>query len=601
MIRWSYLLPRLLIVAALGLAYWFGVNPLVRLVLIGRAEHLVHSQVEIARVDACLPRAEIRLGNVCVADPLAPMKNLFQADEVSLSLETGPLLRKRIIVDDAQLTGLQLGTDRQTPGELTGMQLAAATMSGEKLLQFVRQEDNTTSQSLFDRFAALLGKEIQQQIDELESPRLVKEMLDRWPRELQQFEARADGLKQRANVLRQSFENGRVNLPQDLGKVRQVTGEATSLGHDMEGLRADFDCLRGQAEQDRKTLSAAGQRDLQTLQDKFRLDDLNGEHLSSYLLGPELSDRLEKVAQWINWGRLHLPQKCSPPEPQRHGGLLITSFGLPPGPDYLIRQLLVDGQAGQGTDRLLFRAWLTNLTPQPDRCQQPLTLRAEVNTPAAVHISAVFDRRTAVAHDQIKVQCPGLPQPRRLLGKPEQLAIVVSPGNVELWVLLDFQGEQLTGQLVLRQTPVDLMPQLGDKYGGPKLAAILQESLSQIRLVEAVVDVSGTLQQPQWKFRTNLGPQLISGVNWMVQSQLRSRRDALLAGMQSRIQDDRGRLEQFLSVKQQALLAKLQLNQNDTQQLSQLITQGIPAVEKALGRELQAKLPDLQKKLPFRF
>ena len=34
MIRWSYLLPRLAVVAALVLAYSFGLNPLVRWALI---------------------------------------------------------------------------------------------------------------------------------------------------------------------------------------------------------------------------------------------------------------------------------------------------------------------------------------------------------------------------------------------------------------------------------------------------------------------------------------------------------------------------------------------------------------------------------------
>ena len=600
MIRWKYAAPRVALLLALGLAYWFGLNPAVRFCLTQAGQFAVQAKVEIGQVDASAAHTEMRLGKVCVADPSAPMTNLFEADEIKLSLETGPLLRKRLVVDAGVVSGLRLGAARQTSGALAKGSPLSGPQIDPKLLKFVRQEAVELTQTLFARFASIVEQEVQKQLEELESPKVAQELLQRWPREFEQLHTRADGLRQRVIVLQRTFEGHPSLVPQDLEKIRQLSVELENLRREAEQLRGDFEQLPPRAEKDRQALLAAAARDQQRLQERFRIEQLNAEQLSQFFLGRELSDRLETAAKWINWGRKILPQRASeePPLPQR--GVEIVGFGVPPGPDFLIRKLSVSGDVQQDGERLLFRALATGVTTQPRKFDEPLVIRAEVSAPSAVRVNCIFDRRGAVPHDRIALECLGLPQPKRTLGQPEQLALVVSPGNTQAAMVLDFQGEQLAGQLVLRQEPVELLPQLGDKYGGARMAATLQGALSQIRNVEAVIDIAGTIEKPNWKFRSNLGGQLTDAFNMMVQNQLRRRRNELETALTARLQSEGGRIAQVFAAQQQSLLEKLKLQQDDSQKLRQAILQRAPGVEQ-MGRELQTRLPDLKNKLPLRF
>ncbi len=88
MIRWSYLLPRLAVVAAVVLAYSFGLNPLVRWTLIRAGQSITAAKVDLDSARASLARGQITLAGLQVADPKNPMKNLLAADQVTLEPPT---------------------------------------------------------------------------------------------------------------------------------------------------------------------------------------------------------------------------------------------------------------------------------------------------------------------------------------------------------------------------------------------------------------------------------------------------------------------------------------------------------------------------------
>jgi uncharacterized protein (TIGR03545 family) len=118
MIRWSYALPRLVVLVAAMLAIGLGLDPLLRWSLVSLGQQITSAKVEIGSLKTSLGQSEICLRDVQVADPDEPMKNLVEAREIRLALETGPLMRRKFIVHEGRVSGLRFGTDRQTSGAL---------------------------------------------------------------------------------------------------------------------------------------------------------------------------------------------------------------------------------------------------------------------------------------------------------------------------------------------------------------------------------------------------------------------------------------------------------------------------------------------------
>ena len=69
MIRWRYVIPRLLILVVVGLFLRFGLSPVLRWSLVSIGESVTQAKVEIGQLEAGIFPLEIRLADVQLADP----------------------------------------------------------------------------------------------------------------------------------------------------------------------------------------------------------------------------------------------------------------------------------------------------------------------------------------------------------------------------------------------------------------------------------------------------------------------------------------------------------------------------------------------------
>ncbi len=594
MIRWKYALPRLTVLAVIALAVWLGLNPLVRRATVATGQSAIGAKVEIGEVDASLVRTEICLRDVRVANPNAPMENLFRADEVVLDLETDALLRRKFIVREGRVSGLEIGTDRGTSGALDPGGGWKPKVPCGGLARHAEQ--------WLDELAAVLKGQLAKQVDQLESVRLARHLTERWPAEYERLEARADRLKWRVDNLRQL---SRVQ-PGDPAKVlqayQQAAAELREIEREIGELRGQVDRLHRQALLDKDAVVQARNRDVERIRGALRLEGLSPEALSEYLLGPELSRTISKLATWVHWGRQHLPSEAGQTQPARRPGTDILFSGIRPRPDLLIHRLVLDGEGRSGGKRFQFLAAVGGITSQPEVYGRPVVIRAQIQGQTTVQMEAVVDRTGSTPRDRITVNCRDLRHSDQMLGQPGQLAILVSPGSTHLWALLELTGEELSGQILVKQEPVELVPDLAPKYGGRQSAANLRAAMGAVREIRVVVDLAGSLDKPEWHLRSNLGPQLAAAVNDLFRRELETRRDELLASAHRTVDQELARFEQKIRTRQEELLAKLNLDGAELKQLGQLFARRLRVPQGAFGRQIDSAIGrGLPEGLPLRF
>jgi len=610
MIRWSYLVPRLILLAAAVALVWLGLDPLLRWMLISLGQGVSRAKVDIGQVSTRLATTEVSLRDIQVADASDPTRNLFEAEELALGFERDSLLKRKFVVREARITGLRFGTERTTPGTLQRRSLLdllpddlAEHLDPGQLVEFGR--------TWLERFAVLLKRNVTEEVEQLQSVKLARELSVRWPADLACMEARADEMKARADRLRKLAASGSDDLVKNLQNAEKILTEVDSLLKDIAALGSEVERLRDQATGDSRRIVAAKDEDIRHLREQFRLDDLESGGLSDYLLGRELNQRIETAARWIRWVRQHVPGKAQSAGAARARGVDVALPGLPPEPDFLIRSLTLEGEGQSEGKRFEFRGTAQGITSQPAVYGQPAVFHLEIRGPVATQIEAVLDRSQKVARDYFTVECPALAQPKRLLGKPDQVAVTVSPGNARLSLRLEVAGEEVSGRLSLRQEPIELRAELAAAYGGQEMANRLQDALREVHMLDVTAELSGTLERPAWKLRSTLGDQLAQAFQRLLSSELEARREEVAQLIQSKVAEEMGRFEQTFAAKQQALLAKLQQSGVDVQQLRELSASRMPGLDRVLERALPADLkkalpadvekaipPDLRKNLP---
>jgi len=590
MIRWRYLVPRLVLVGALGALVWFGLNPLVRRILISAGQNALSAKVAIDRVEVSLRKGELCLRDVAAANPTAPDKNLFEATQVALRLDTDALWRRKFVVREGRITGLRLGARRDESGALDPCRVKLRSPEWEE-----------AACAWLDQLAGLLQQELVEQAEQLESARLAAEMLERWPAEYERLQTRAENVRQWIATLQELSNVGRQDPTRLVAIYQQTAADLVEVQREIAALEGEVRRLGDQVLVDKDALLAAKDRDLERIRATLRLENLRAESLTEYLLGPELGANIVALIEWIEWGRRYLPREIDDLEPVRARGVDVSFAGADRQPRFLIESLLLDGTGTRAGRPFKFLATASGVASEPELYGKPVVVKAQIQSGALVQIEAVLDRTTTTPCDRITLNCPNWQQPERVLGRPGRLALRVAPGNTHLWASLERKGDELSGRLLLQQGPVELTPELAEAYGGPRLAARLEQAARDLREIRVVVDLAGTADGLDWEFRSNLGPQLAASLKRALETELETRREELLVLARQRAAEGLARIDAIVAAKRDELLERLQLDGREMQNLHQALARRIRLPE-TLGNGLPETLTQgLSEGSPFRF
>ncbi|MEZ6104021.1 MAG: TIGR03545 family protein [Pirellulaceae bacterium] len=548
MIRWKYVVPRLVLLTLVLVFLLFAFNPCVRWAAVYSGQSLTGAKVEIGPVRTNWAGTQVELGTVAAADPRNPMQNLMQADRISLNLDGRALSRKQFVVTDGLVAGLQFGTDRQDSGALPDRPQTES--QGKSFEQFER-----LGKDWLDQAGSVLEDDLE---SNLQSVRVAQELSERWPRECAELEAQAEQLKLRAAKLRQQLEIAGKNPLRNIMSYRDAVVELENLQREAYGVRNNLERMQQQLMMDRDAIATAKQHDEEMVRERLKLAKLDPQALSEHLLGPELSGRVNNIVQWVQWGRQHLPRKREDEALDRNRGETYL-FGLKPQPSVLIHQLAIEGLASVSGDCVPMKGMIRGLTSDPQSYGKPaeLSLQAQGTTPTTIHVT--MDYSGDVPHDKILIDIPTLHQPSRMLGNAQTLAVTVPEGQSHFWVLVDLSGDELNGEIVFKQNSPGMLAQVGPKYGGALLGQSLETALGGIQSIEATVGLSGSLQQPHWNLQSNLGPQFAAALTQVYEQQVSLRQQQLVATAHRAVDNEIAKLESRFAEQKQAILQKLKI------------------------------------------
>ena len=355
MFRWSYIVPRLLLILAVCLFLRYGVNPLAKYLLISSAQSAIGARVELGNLQASLLEGDLYLADMRVADPNNPSKNILEAKHTLLNIDRDALLHRKYVITEGKLSGLQFDTDRATDGHLAHSEAEENAMA-----QRLRQH----GEQWLDGFLERLETDVR---DELETVRVTEELMRRWPAEYEQINKDVTGLQRRIDGLKQVYDEMRVNPLRSVGYYQKRLGEIQQLQQEFARLQSEAKRLRQQTTIDREAIVRAKENDERKIRETLQLDNLSPQRLSEYLLGEDIARQVAGALKWVHRGRAVLDVANAKPdlEGTRSYGVIVP-FTQRATPDVLFQSLVFDGKTLHDQQELHFQGKLQDLTTQPE-------------------------------------------------------------------------------------------------------------------------------------------------------------------------------------------------------------------------------------------
>lgn len=525
-IRWKYALPAVIVIGLVLVFYFFFMDALLKRGLIMAGELALGAKVEIAFLDFKFSDLSLTLRGVAAANKDHPMTNLVEFESAKLAVKPLPLLSKKINIEEANLTGVRWGTQRETSGALPPAKqksYAARVASPDSPAGKLLAKLETQAKTEWDALPAWDSiQKTKDQIANLSLDGVVK------PENLETLK-QADALKQEAQNKAadyrqklQSLDIGaklqavqpaledlkglQISSAQDAVAAKAKIENAQARIRDLQAVQGQLQQLKAQAEADFAQAGALTQKfnawkdkDLAGLASRLNLPSLSYENLARSLAGPVWLSRVRRFVELSNTARRYMPprkeKETKTTQPRLHG--LDVSFpraSVPPA--FLIQKLALTGSTGgpgKPGEPVDFVGLVTNITSDPRLLGLPTKAEIKGAQSGRVYdILAVLDHTQDVPKDTVTVSAQGLPGAGFNLPASDYLPNL-NAGQVGFTARFALEGDRLEAGLQAALSGLT-PPTPAQQDTAKQLAAELWKDVNRVNLQAAVAGTGDDLQ-----------------------------------------------------------------------------------------------------------
>ncbi len=560
------LLPRLAILILLLVLAWVYRNELFRWQVVTQVESLTGAAAQLDNVLTDLPQGTVELDNLRLTDPQNTSKTLLSVEKITAHSVPHDLRQRFMHLSELRLEGIQVAVDgdgnQLIPDKLWSkfkdrLPNVIAPVDGLDWTAFLRDDPQTVAKNLLSQFGSV---------------KIAEQMRERWPQEVKQIEQLATALKTRFENVKSLAEQ--TKQPSDkLDLIGAILKELDGADKGVQELIAAIAQLKGKAQTDYEALVAVSRQDQATLKTLAK-PNIDTSNIAESLLGPEIREQWNKAVAWGDWARsllvpVELDNDAAPiyerfglNPPKRVRGEMIHFAALDSRPELLADTVNLTGRVLFGELPVFFNGVVKNvasplqLGPEPITAQfcfsgsgipssaippedgkelhaEQIPAALDPNLLANLYVTLNIDRIGGNEEDQLILRCPRYQLPARTLGDPSHVAIAVSPGTSKLDGVLQFQGDQIVGQIRIEQHAVQLTPSLPEKLQNSPLHRVLQGTLGDLKEFTVEINVSGTRQQPRYVVKSNIADKLRPSIETLVAQEwetIRGQADAALTG-----------------------------------------------------------------------
>ena len=387
MIRWRYITTRLLIVVFILLLVRWGLGPVATYVTVRGLQQATGAKVEIQESGVGFFPPRIKYTDLRVADPREgkELKDAFRAETIDLVVDANALLHRRWVAREGKITGIQIGSDRETSGHLANVQSPddSAERSAGMLGTFLR---GATDQ---------LGEHADAVIGGMETVRKSNEIRTRWEREYTQLVDRARGLEKRVREIRDTAARGIDNPLRDWKELDRTLARAEAARSELQVVRETINELPNRLKDDMTALERAKQIDIDKVNQYLPTSLQQGDEFGVDLMSGMVSQQVRKIRSYLDSGReLANYTVLAPEDADRSRGITYDLLGNLRRPGIMVRQCEVSGLLRANGNAYAMTGIVENLTPTPDQLAEPTRAKLQLDGPELVAVEMVRDRRS---------------------------------------------------------------------------------------------------------------------------------------------------------------------------------------------------------------
>ena len=511
-IRWQGLFAFLGIAVVISILWLLLVDDFIENLIEEYGTKALGAKVEIDETDLSILPAGLEIVGLQITNPEKPMENAVEISRVDLSLDTINLLRRKIIIDEMAVEGIQFNTPRQVSGAVVSKLDISPTISlkSPKTMKF--PEIVMPDIEKLD-IAEILKNEELESIKILESIQLdIEAEKKRWEKQLNELldEKKYAEYKNRIeNITSKKKITFEVLLSSagDIAVIQQeVQKDLDSIKQARNEFKKSFSSFRNRID----LASKAPMRDVERLKQKYVLSPKNLSNFTQLLFGKNVSEWTQKALYWYKKFKPYLKKTAQKEKgkevvkPIRGKGVNIRFKEYEPLPDFLIRQAKAELQLESGD----IKGMINNITPDQHIMAIPLTFEFSGNNMKdikSVKINGILDHiKAAQSKDNIYSLIKGYTVNKLTLSDKTKFPVKINKASADLEMMAILRGNNISADISANLRSIKISSNYKDQTSS--IATTIASALSDASKFSARANISGTLDD----YKTNITSDLDS-------------------------------------------------------------------------------------------
>lgn len=503
--RWTYLLSRILIVTLVWGFIAFGMDPLLRYSSVQTLQSVTGAKADVGEVITTFFPPSVTVKGLGLASARRPGRNLVEFDEMHVRLEPASLSQRRFVIEEGRLDGLRFDTHRSDDGQL------------EEVSMPVSEEPSWMTEKLTElgtEWLTNLTEQVKSQLDPntLETYRTGTEMYEKWDVRFVEMASRAKAMKPRVDRLLDQFKRAKEgDTLEQIEQYLQVSQKAEQIILEVQDFRDELKDIVPEVRDDFHTLNAARERDQDKVKHTISLLKPDPRRISQALLGKTMYSQIQQALSWVETIRTYQEELKEQVRPPRSAGRDFEFLARNPAPDFLLKKLSLTGLISVNAEPVPFEALLTNVTEDPKLLGQPcvMTLAAEGSRPLQLRVT--YDATSDVPMAEMLADYRDHNPHSLMAGKPEKACVTATLSDLTWTTRLKLVRNQIEGHVHL-QSEVGHLSFEGADNIRPEIVEAANDSFAAVRILNATVQLGGTLRDPVIDLQSDVGEQISAGV-----------------------------------------------------------------------------------------
>lgn len=584
MFRWTNLIATAVVTAALTTFFLIFLDPLLKCALIRGGEAAIGAEVEVDKVKTSLTKGKIAIYGLRVANPENPWTNLLEWKEAAFELTPGPLLEKKVIIQEALISGIQTQTPRQTSGALSKKQKKEShdqkgtdnepslisqkiqeSIGGAKTMALGEMEENKKD---IDE-SSLFKKENLKSLSLLEEgQKTLTEKTQFWqnriPEVTKQSQERVERIQNGIDALKTDTGGDLVETAKKAKKIKDISDDIKSLKKDVEGTKKnaseDFNKIKDLMKQAKEAKS----KDLDALSALMGLPSMDAQGIAKTLLGPLVAKKMSAAMNAAMALKNKMPAKNTKPapkKPERSRGLDVEFPKEKTYPAFLLRQAKLEGSWPLSNGALAFAGKVTNVTSNPPLVGQPtvfkLSGQSSGSKPQALKIDALLDHTGDQPKDQADFKFQGLSLNNIELGNSSSFGASLNEGQGSLMGRVSLEANKWKGNIDLQVREARLEPKINKTNA---IVEKLADALRDIKAFSLSIAFAGEPSNFDIGLESDIGKALERAVKDKIKGEIEAKKKALQGKLDALYNAQADDLSKKLEGEQSKILKSLGAN-----------------------------------------